>query len=102
MIKNLSALALAATLGAGGATAVLSGTQGVTAPVYRNHAVDVREISRAPDGGVNASVTAYARRQLSDGGWKDVGGYLCKNQKAIERTGAALLKATEVCVAEDL
>lgn len=100
MIKQIAALALAASLGAGSTAAVLSASQGAK-PVYVSHGVDIRVTGAARDGGAAISVMTYASRGLPDGGRKDVGRHVCPTSAALDTAGASLLAATVACVRED-
>lgn len=92
-----SALALAATLGAGAAT-VLSKSD--AKPVYKVHAMDLRT-KQLDDGGFWVSTEAWAKRIFPDGGKKDLGkGFPCKMGPKEQAEQREHFQAAEICISE--
>lgn len=100
MTKQIIAYLVAAGLGAG-ATAVLS-LQGASKGTYKVHGLDLRLSNQpSPDGGTFINVTAYAKRQLTDGGYKDVGAHRCAEGEPLQTVVQSLMVASEACIRED-
>lgn len=100
--QMIAAMALAASLGAAGSAGVLSLVQAGAKSQYRVHGVDIRTAGPIqPDGGQAVGITAYAGRQLPDGGFKDVGGHRCSPDRALDDLARTFVLATASCVHED-